>query len=168
MKLKLVIDEFEIEMGIEFSQGMIDSIPDSKYYTELFDVLAKNGTSQIRRDIAYKDNISKDTAALLLSDKDPSVLDRILSNEVAKSVVSTDQIISSLEAGVEVTSTIIQNIEEYELIDTEEVINTIINKNDFDLLFKLADGYSTPKKFLRKLSKSTDPDIRRAAKNSLD
>ena len=169
MKMKLLVDDIEVSIGAEFQRYLVNCIPDSHVYSDLLHTLAQSNDADIRRDVADKDNISEETALLLIDDKDPYVIDGILNSSAAKSVITLDKIKTIIEtSGSEVVKTVISNIDEYEQIDSVEVADIIYKLNEPQFHLDLASGWSTPKKILRKLAESDDPDIQTAANNNLD
>jgi len=169
MKMKLTVDETEVVLGAAFQQSLVECIPDSPAYEILFSALAKADNAEIRSGVADKENITDETAKVLLNDTDPRVLDRILNNGIAKSIVTTDHLKNIMRiGGNDVIKTIISNISEYDEADMEEVVNLILKMNSPGLNLALAENYQTPKRILKKLLKSDDPDIQNAARRSLE
>ena len=169
MEVKLVIDGVEVQVGAQFLQNLIDAIPDTEDYSDLFLVLAKSKNPYVRRDIASKDKINAETAELLLADKEPIVLECIVSNDAAKSVVTIEQLEEILGfAGTDVVKNIINYIEDYEEVNINDLADLIMAQDNPTLNLSMAENYSAPKKILKKLAKSKDADIKAAAKNSLD
>ena len=169
MEVKLVVDGLEVQVGTEFLQDLVGQIPDTEDYTDLFLALAKSQNSLVRKEVAYKDEINVETAELLLADRDPDVLERILTNEAVKPVVTNDRLEEILGfAGTEVADNIICNMDDYEEVNCDVLADFIIAQDNPTLTLKLAGNYSLPKKILKKLAKSKDKDIKTAAKKSLE
>lgn len=169
MEVKLVIEGFEVQVGEQFLQNLVDAIPDTKDYSDLFLVLAKSTNPYVRRDVAYKENINTETAEILLADKEPTVLERIVEKEVARSVIKPERLKEILGfAGIDTVVSIINNIAEYEEMDVDELADLIMAQENPALTLLLAESWNTPKKILKKLAKSKDIDISTAAKNSLE
>lgn len=169
MEIKLVIDGSEFKMGSEFLQDMVSSIPDTPVYEALYLALAKNTNSAIRTDVAWKDSLSHETVQLLLKDKNTDVLDRILNNSKAESIVSGKQLKKFIALGdTDILKTIIQNISSYENINIDEVVDDILELRDPGLTLALASGWNIPKRILKKLAKFEDADIAYTAKKSLE
>lgn len=170
MIINIMVDDLKVEMGVNFQKNLPDCIPDSPMYQELFHALAQSNNADVRSNVAYKDNISEETALLLLGDKDPNVLDRIVSNEIAKTIVRLDQVRDILDrSGIDTAKSIINNMAEYENIEVTEIANIILDMNVPSLDLEMAESWSTPKAILKKLSeKSDDPDIRHAAQKTLE
>lgn len=169
MEVKLVVDGLEVQVGTQFLQNLVDAIPDTEDYSDLFLALAKSPNPYVRRDVAYKDKISPETAEILLADKEPIVLERIVSNEAAKSVVTSERLEEILGfAGTDVATNIISSIDEYAEVEADNLGDLIMAQDNPTLALNLAENWSVPKKILKKLAKSKDIDIKTAAKNTLD
>ena len=169
MEIKLIVNDTEFAMGAGFQSSLLNAIPDTPLYEELFHILSKSTDGELRSDIAWKDNLKDETVSLLLKDKDTNVLDRILNNNVAQSIVSTEQLINFIDIGNnDLIKTIIQNLSSYEDIDIDAVVDKILDLNNPKLELALAEGWNVPKKILKRLIKSDDPDIAYAAKKSLE
>jgi len=169
MEVKLVVDGLEVQVGVQFLQNLVDAIPDTEDYSDLFLALAKSQNPYVRRDVACKDKINTETAEILLADKEPFVLERIVSNDAAKQIVTRERLEEILRsAGTEVAVNIIGSLDDYEEVDADDLADLIMAQDSPSLTLVLADTWSSPKKILKKLAKSKDIDIKTAAKNRLD
>ena len=169
MEIKLIVDNTEFVMGAGFQQRLVDIIPDTPLYSDIFHILSQSGDAEVRSDLAYKDNLKEETVALLLEDKDTNVLNRILNNSTAEGIVTTEQLISFVNNGnTDIVKTIIQNLLNYENVDIDKVVDEILDMNNPSLALTLAEGWSVPKRILKRLVESDDPDISYAAKKSLE
>jgi hypothetical protein len=170
MDIKLTVNNVEIRVGIEFTSNIINYLNDDESNQEIFHELAQHPSASVRKEVAYKDKISEETARILLEDTDPSVLVYILKNKSTKEILTEDDFKRILETkNEELIQEIINNIDDYSLIsDADQCLASIIALDNDYLTLKIADSYSTPKKILKKLIKHSDPDIILAAKNSLE
>ena len=169
MEVKIVVDGLEVQVGTQFLQNLVDAIPDTENYSDLFLALAKSQNPYVRRDVAYKDKINVETAELLLADSDPIVLERIVSNDAAKPIATSERLEEILGfAGTDVGMNIINNIDEYEEVNSDDLADLIMAQDNPTLTLTLAENWSAPRKILKKLAKSEDIDIKTAAKNTLD
>jgi hypothetical protein len=169
MKMKLIVNDTEFVVGAEFQSNILSAIPDTPLYEELFHLLSKSPNGELRSELAWKDNLKDETIRLLLKDKDTSVLDRILNNNAAQGIVSTKQLLNFIDIGNhDIIKTIIQNLSNYEDIDIDAVVDKVLDLNNSKLELALAEGWNVPKKILKRLVKSDDPDISYAAKKSLE
>lgn len=169
MKAKLIIDGCEVDIGIDLISNIASSLADDKNYQEVFHILAQSKSANIRQEIAYKDNITEETATLLLEDKDTSVLERMVRNDVAKGIIN-DEILDSIiqRANEEVLKEIANNFDGYSNVSIEKTAKKLVELNNLTITLAVAENYSTPKKALKALLKHSDPDIARAAQRSLD
>ena len=61
MKMKLIVDDIEVNLGVEFQKALISCIPDSPIYKDLMHILSQSNDADIRLSIAYNNAISKET-----------------------------------------------------------------------------------------------------------
>jgi len=168
MKMKLVVDGVEVNVGVEFQKQIISIIPNSPIYKDLFHILSQSNDADIRREVAYNDSISEETAILLMEDENYSVLDAIIVNDVAKPLVGLDKLKTIIEnSGSGSIDSIIYGIEGYTQIDPVEIFDFIYNLDEPFFNLVLADFDETPDTILHELAISDDPDIRSCAENSL-
>ena len=168
MDAKLIVDGVEITVGIELLGRIADNLEAHESYQDIFHVLAKSASANIRQEIAYKDTISEETALLLLEDKDSAVLERIVRNDVAKIVITKEILDNILKVANEaVLKEIANNCENYENIGQEDVVKKLLEIGNPSVTLAIAENYSTPNKILKTLLKNSDPDIARAAQKSL-
>ncbi len=169
MEAKLIVNGHEISVGIELLGNIASSLADNKDNQELFYILAQSVSANIRQEIAYKDKISEETAMLLLNDKDTTVLECIIRNDVAKEIIDDDILNNIIEnANEEVLKEIANNFDSIENINADKTAKKLIELENPSVTIAIAENYSSPKKILKSLLKHSDPDIVRAAKSSLE
>lgn len=170
MEMKLSVNGVEINVGIELAGNIASYLNDNELNQAIFHELAQHTAASVRKEIAYKDNLSEDTAKELLADKDISVLNNILRSDAVKEVFDDDDFEYILSTNnEEVIENLISYLDDYSaLSDTDNCIDEILNLNNDYLTLQIANNYNTPKKVLKKLLKHNDPDIVAAAKSSLE
>ena len=169
MEAKLIVNGHEISVGIELLGRIVSDLADYEENQEIFHILAQSASANIRQEIAYKDNISEETAMLLLNDKDITVLERIINNNVAKELIDDDILNNIMEnANEELLKEIASNFDSFENISADKIANKLIELENPYVTLSIAENYSSPKKILKSLLKHSDPDIVRAAKSSLE
>ena len=80
IKTELSINGKSVIVGHQFLEDTVRSIPDIKENKVLFSELALSDNPEVREVISRNNHLSKRTMHLLLTDKDDSVVDNILSN----------------------------------------------------------------------------------------
>ena len=168
--MKLSVNGVEMNIGIELAGNIASYLNDNESNQEIFHELAQHTSSSVRKEIAYKDNLSKETAKLLLADKDVSVLNNLLRSDSVKEVFNDDDFKYILSTNnEEAIENVISYLDDYvSLSDADECLNEILALNSDYLTLQVANNYNTPKKILKKLLKHNDPDIVAAAKSSLE
>ncbi|MDF1878403.1 hypothetical protein JHD46_01975 [Sulfurimonas sp. SAG-AH-194-C20] len=170
MEIKLSVNGIEINVGIELIGQITSSLNDNESNQAIFHELAQHSSSSVRKEVAYKDKISEDTARILLADKDISVINNLLRSDPVKEIFNDEDFSNILNsANEEAIENVISNLDDYSsLSDAEDCLAQIIALENNYLTLQVANNYDTPKKILKKLVKHNDPDIAAAAKNSLD
>lgn len=169
MTMKLIINEVEVNLGIESMKDIVSMIADKVDCKDAHHEMALSNIASIRADIAYKENISEETAKLLLADRDNAVLENIVSNKVVQSVATNEDIEHIITYASQSTlKGFVSYIAHFENIDTGEIYAKLLAQNNPDITLSIAESYDTPKRILKKLAKDSDVDIAKAAKNCLD
>lgn len=167
MKVTLTIDSLTVPVGIGMLKSIASELKDDESNRDLFHILAQSTSAGVRAEIAYKNNISEETALLLLSDKDSDVLTRMIRNDATRVVMNKSIFESILSIASEtMIEDIISYMERYENLSLETIMTSLIHRSP-SIALAIAEGYSTPKKILKNLLKHEDPDVVIAAKNSL-
>jgi len=170
MKTLLKIAETEVSLGIDELQSIVSYLADNEKNSAIFQQLATHKSATIRKEIAYKDNLTEESVQLLLRDKDVAVLSNIVRSAAVKEIFSDedfDYVVS--RDNEELISDMLGSLDEYEnLSDYSAALEKIIALENEKLTLIIAESYNTPKKILKKLLKHNDPDIVNAAKSSLE
>lgn len=169
MEVKLIVNGVEKLVGIEFLIEIANSMTDISENQDIFFQLANHSSATVRQRIAYKSNLDKKTAKLLLQDRDTRVLETIVRNQQAIKIFDNEDFEHILKYGNEDTiAEMISSLMEYECLDNlEDCYKKIEALNNDYLILKIASSYGVPKKILKNLSKHKDIDISNCAKNSL-
>lgn len=169
MKMTLIVNDIEVTLGVESMKSIAQCIDDKPEFQEIYHEMALSDISSIKEYIANKDHISKETAKLLLADKDDKVLENIISNEAVKTVMTDEDIEHIIKnASQNTIKDLIRYLDGYENVDMDRAYSKLLASNNADIVLTIAENYSTPKKLLRQLAKYPDSDIARAAKESLE
>ena len=169
MDIKLSVDGLEIDVGVELTVNIASYLNANEGNQELLHKLAMHKSASVRKQIAYKYNLSQETAKLLLADTDTGVLIAVSSSGSAKNVFTNDDFDYILSMNnEEVLEHIIYNLGEYtELENVDDCYNEIMKLNNSYLNLRLASTYNAPKKILKKLLQNEDPDVSSTAKQTL-
>lgn len=164
MECILKINDLEVGLGSEAQREIARVLPDYPHYSELFRQFASSTDSEVRESVAKMDSITSDTAEILLKDNDPFVLKAILFNKVAARLITTAEVLNIIDNCPHfVVEVVAAQYEEYEKVNTDQVLKKLIDLNSAVVNRQMADGWSTTAKIARALSESSDPDVRCAA-----
>ncbi|EJF07516.1 hypothetical protein ThvES_00003540 [Thiovulum sp. ES] len=170
MKVKLVIDDLEFPVGYELLETIADRIGDYESLAELYQKLANSTNPAVRKAIAYYDKIPEDVVELLAKDNEPEVVERVLSNNIAR--VSEDTIRNIIENSptTDILKAIVNRFDNLEVEEPNEILNLIIEKygENLEVLGEIAESWEVPKFVLKKLAQHEDPDIVKKAKEALE
>lgn len=168
MQIKLSILEHEVQLGWEALESLIGNLPDDdESLADLFHELAQSNVAAVRRGVACKAVISKETVGILASDSSPEVVEALVSAQCRKlSESALAQIIQRNWSGI--NRQIAQNVEDYyEQCDISAVAKLLAGSGDPSVRATLASNSRTPKHIVKELLKDPDPEVRRLAQNTL-
>ncbi len=166
MKMKLMINDISIDLGIESIKDFILFLSDKSDYQEFYHEMALSNVSSIRQSIAIKTELSETTAKLLLTDKDIDVLESIIENNVAHSIITDDDIeYIIIHASQSTIKYLASNIKKFKNIDISKTYKKLLKLDNPDILLSIARCSDTPSSILEILMKHPDIDITEEAKN---
>lgn len=166
MEALLTVNGKTVKVGIHFLESIASCLPDYPQYQEIMHEIAKSPNSKTREFVALKDNLSEETARLLLNDPEPSVLETILRSETAKRVLTERDIDRIIELGFNgAVENLISIQSDIEQVDPSYVPNALLIKKNDSFEYLLASYPGTPDYIKKKLANSNDPDISTAAKS---
>lgn len=172
MKVQLLIDDVELQVGYELLETIADRIGDHSEFSAVYHKLAQNKNPEVRYAIAYYDNILPETAELLANDIEPKIVERVCDGSERIAKISEETIIEIIDqrATTDILKAIVNNFTSVDSEEPNSILDLIIQRSDdnFDVLGAIADSWDTPKYILKKLAKHRDPDIVRKAKESLN
>ncbi|MFN3456307.1 MAG: hypothetical protein ACK4Z8_01860 [Novosphingobium sp.] len=173
MRYKLIIEiegsaVFAEELGSEAVSGLIGRLPDTSENKELFGYLAKSASSEIRSDIACRDNLMEETVEYLSKDSSVDVRRRLSGQTPFREWASTELLLEYINADIECAKIIACSVGEYSNADTNKIAAELCKHPDPDVRNTLAGNWGTPKKFLKQLASDSDASVRSSAKQALD
>lgn len=173
MKYKLVIEAdgvevFNEELGSECVEGLANNFEDISENRELFGLLAKSSSSEVRKAIARKDNLNEASLELLAQDPSIEVWRYLCTQTVFQKWASTEMLLKYIDGDIECASRIAQNIREFINADEKKIEGTVSAHSDPIVRKSFADGYGASKRLLKQLLSDPDAGVRAAAKRSLD
>jgi hypothetical protein len=160
--------QIEAPLSYESASSAVSSAADSKDNSLLFEALAEHPASQVREQVAYKDLISEKTISLLVKDSSVNVLRNLVRNESFRKYASHDQIIDLVSRDVEIAASVAQNLESYENVDHQALVEILLGSEDPYVIAAVAGNYATPKKFLKPLLNHIDRTVVHEAKRRLE
>jgi hypothetical protein len=170
---KLVVEDggkevFSEPLSYETISNIASSYDDSKDSSKFFALAARHPASSVRENIAYKDNITKETLSLLKIDKSLAVLRNLVRTEAFKKNASEEDIERLIHLDVEIAQNIAGDIDSYEQADAVKLCAIFLSMEDPSILASLAGNYSAPKKVLKELANNPDPYVALQAKKQLE
>lgn len=156
------------EIGSEVLARMSGGIPDAADSREILHLLAMSPSSEVRTDVAYKDCLSEETVALLANDDSIDVRRRLCGQTPFSEWATTEKLIEFINLDIDCARTIAGRINEYSNADTNQVAAALRDHSDPDVRRALAGCWGIAKNIAKQLLKDNDPDVRAAAKRTLD
>jgi hypothetical protein len=169
--LTITEDDKEIYSGAisyEAMSSIISNSPDLKYFENLYLAAARSTSSVVRENVAYKENLNKETVELLIKDDSISVLRSLVRNKAFKKYAAHEDVERLFLLDAEIAKDIAGDYVSFENADSDKLIKVILASNDPGVLYALISGYNTPKKILRELSEYFDPYVSSEAKTRLE
>jgi hypothetical protein len=173
VKFKLVIeidgaDVFNEELGSEAVSGLTGRLPDTSESKEVFGYLAQCASSEVRTDIAYKDNLNEETVERLSQDASIEVRRRLCGQTPFREWASTEILLEYISADIDCAKTIAGSVGDYSNADANKVAIELCKHADPDVRNALAGSWGAPKKFVKQLLSDPDASVRASAKRTLD
>jgi hypothetical protein len=173
VKFKLVIEVdgaecFNEELGSECVSGLTGRLQDIDENKDLFGYLARCASSEVRTDIAYKDNLNEETVELLSRDASIEVRRRLCGQTPFREWASTELLLEYIGADIECAKTIAGSVGDYSNADANKVAIELCKHSDPDVRNALAGSWGAPKKFVKQLLSDPDASVRASAKRTLD
>lgn len=156
------------DLGAEALARLAGSLPDNAENSELFHHLAQSPSSDVRTEIAYRDNISEATVELLAHDPAIDVRRRVCGQTPFSEWATTETIVELVNADIDCAKTIAGRISEYSNADANVIAAAIMQHSDPDVRNALASSWGAPKKVIKQLLEDDDAGVRASAKKTLD
>lgn len=170
-KLVIEVDGAEVlneELGSECVSGLTGRLQDIAENKDFFGYLAKSASSEVRSDIAYKDNLNEETVELLSRDNSLDVRRRLCGQTPFREWVGTELLLEYISTDIECAKTIAGSVSDYSNADANKVAIELCKHSDPDVRNALAGSWGAPKKFLKQLLSDPDASVRASAKRTLD
>jgi hypothetical protein len=167
MRIKLVVDEHEVELGSQGLDLLVGNLPDAdESLADLYHTLAQSNIAAVREAVARKSVISEETIANLASDPSPDVIWALVSAQCGRlSESAVAQIIQRNWSGV--NREIAQNLENFDQGDVTALAMLLAGSADPSVRAALASNHRAPKVVVRRLLMDDDPGVHRSAQYTL-
>jgi hypothetical protein len=170
-RISLVVEGIavhEAPMSYESLTSVVSGLPDIPENAEFFEKLAEHASSQVREQVAYKENINEATVLKLAKDESVNVIRNLARTTGFRRYITDDLVMELLDRDVEIACHIAQNFESLENIDRQKLTHRLLSSADPAVFAALAGNYATPKKIIKELIKHPDPYVASEAKRTLD
>ncbi len=165
MKVKLIVDELEVDIGYSVLDSIVGYLPDDSSLEQMYEKLASHPSSNVRRVVADKESINKNTLDILAADVSVDVLRNLVRNSTARNELSYSQVASIIEKDVECADSIASYVDGWD--NSLDIAELLLEHTDPQVRYSLANNSGTPRSILKKLLKDNDKSIASAAKESL-
>ncbi len=172
MNAKLIINNLAITLGHRQLEEIVFSLHDEPAMRDVFHALAAASSSEIRDDIAGKQNLSVKTRRQLIADTSLEVMRTIINSDEAREHMTLSDLERYLATGdTEILKALADDLNDFtqfhEVCESDWLCEKLINQPDPAVRYSLADNYDTPVFFLKKLTADEDIDVARKALQKL-
>jgi hypothetical protein len=169
MKFKIVVEDgkkevFSRDLNFYELQEYASSLEDVQSNNDIFKILAKHPSQDVRERIACKDNLNEEVCKIIEAEKSVYVLRSFVRTDGCKKYATQKYLINWISLDVEIASTIANYVENYENFEIEDAVKILMNHKDPAVLAELASNSSLNKKYLKQLANNIDS---RVSKNAL-
>jgi hypothetical protein len=159
---------YETLMSYVTLGSFISNCSDSQEYSALFELASLHPSTQVREQVAYKDQLNETTVSTLTKDNSINVLRNLVRSTSFKQIATEDELLRLIDLDSELAISIAQNIETFENIVQQKVIDKLLASSDPAVAAALAGNYSTNRKILKSLIIHEDTFVADEAKKRLE
>lgn len=151
----------------EFLKNFVRSLPDEEQFADLFYELAQSKSSEIRTFVADNDKINKETALLLLRDKNINILRDLPGNERVREIATMEDIQRLINTNdSDLLCNLASNAEDFNSSICELIAKELVKCEDTEVRYRLAGNRDIPVNILHELAKDEDESVAHKAKDS--
>jgi len=131
--------------------------------------MAEAGNVQVRRNLAYKDNINERTVEILSEKYDAETMRNLFRNKTFKETASQDLIDKMIELGdYEILENLAGSVGEFTQIEGEAVMGKLAKHPEPGIRKALVSNFHVPKSLKKNMLKDSDPDVVIAAMQGIE
>ena len=147
--------------------SIISDARDSADNAELFRLAAEHPATDVRENVAYKENLDDGTVEMLAADSCPSVIRSLVSRSAFKRWVPQSRLIEIIKSDPDAAESVAGSVSEYENVDGNALAKFLAGMPDPQIRCTLAGNYSCPKTIAKMLLSDPDPAVRAAAEERI-
>ena len=167
IEFKLVMIASKV-LSYEDVSSIISALQDNESNQKIFEAGAIHSASNVREQVASKDNLSEAAVKILVKDKAINVLRNLVRSQKFKETADQKTLEEFIDRDPEVAQSIAGDLDSFSEADQNALAQKLASHADLTVLNALAGSYNTPKKILKTLSGHSDPYIASQAKDQLD
>ena len=143
-------------------------LPDSKSLNEFYKFAALHPASRVREHIANKHKLSEEVFNLLAKDKSIDVLRELTYSESFRKYADASLVKRLIDFDYVCAEHIADYFEQLEQVDSDVVINLLMTSKDPSARLSLIYNFSTPKRIVKMFLNDDDCQVSEAAKRRLE
>ncbi len=168
IEVVFTVNGINVPIGPELLADIVSALPDQDTYAAVFEQFAKSTAFSVRENVAYKDNINKNTVALLTKDPVEQVILNLVRSQNAAKFITDAVLLAIINRNSKLAAEIASRVEVFDKVNTTKTCLALISSIDPLVRKAVAENYNTPKKILTELLGDEEPEVVAAAKNSLE
>jgi len=158
----------EIKLPYDIVSQVVANLPDAISLNDFYELASMHPSPDVREYVAAKDNINEDLFNILANDNSINVL-RSLSRSLPIKKFSDFELLKKLILlDSECAQNIANNYLDFENVESEKVLDLLLQSNDPSIRYAVANNYSGSKKVARRLIDDLDPKVSYEANRRLE
>lgn len=159
--------ELEMPLSAEWVASLVDSAPDQPGSEQFFELAAEHPSTQVRQNVAYKDNLTDAAMARLADSPEYSVVDRLIRSREFRNTVMPDRLFGLMDRHPELAQAVAADYESFLNCNAGELVRVLGAHRDPAVRKALLENYRTGPAILRRFLQDPDPGVRIAAQRRL-
>lgn len=158
----------EARLGHTMIELIAERAGDYPSQSMLLDLLAQHPSARVRRAVACRNCLSEERIVALADDPDVEVRRALFSSSAFRRWATTERLLTMAAANVDVAIQVAGDVHVFDSAEADRLAEELAAHSDPSVRAALAQGYRTPKRFLKQLLEDQDYEVGLSARETLD